>query len=381
MKGVNLVGWPFLKAGIGEHFRNVASGFDSADFDYSVTDTLEQCFNSTEFFKNDDFKLKSKSSNLNSFDINILNLNLNHLPRINKNIYNNKYNICYGYYELSELLEQFADYESYIDEYWAPTAFIQKVISRKLTVPVVHMPIPINITGPRKSIRKKLNLPEKAFLYLTSFDMRSLIERKNPHAAIDSYISAFKQVSANTGLVIKVSLKDGVASQVNEFLSLKEYAKGREDIHFITNIMEREEILDLINSCDSYISLHRAEGLGLGMAEAMGMGKPVIATAYSGNMEFMTSFNSCLVDYRLIKDPTHEKMLPNQDVVGDFFWADADIESASYLIRKVFIDNDFRLQISKSARNDILFNYSSEKIGFQYERRLDIIRRKILNNR
>jgi glycosyltransferase involved in cell wall biosynthesis len=369
---INVIGWPFVKAGMGEHLRKVVSAFETSNIDYGVYDVLGQCFNNLSFFDNTDVACSNKTVDSIGKGFSVFALNLNHLPRIERELFSAKINVGYGYCEHSSLLDPFVKCQASLDEIWAPSAFVQQVLSKKLSIPVVHMPIPLFVNGTRASVRDKFSLPKKSFLYLTTFDARSLIERKNPYAVIQAYKRAFDKIKADVGLVVKLTYSTSDKSQVQQVQELRDLCKDA-NIYLIAEMLDHSEVLDLINDCNCYVSLHRAEGLGLGMAEAMCLGKPVIATGYSGNMEFMRADNSCLVNYKLIEDLTYNKMIPNYEPKSKLYWADADIDHAAEYMKKIFIDDGFRVSIQKCALEHMKNNYNPTVVGEAYKERINLL--------
>jgi glycosyltransferase involved in cell wall biosynthesis len=139
----------------------------------------------------------------------------------------------------------------------------------------------------------------------------------------------------------------------------------------VDRVLERSELNSLMDLCDCYVSLHRSEGFGLTMAEAMALGKPVIATAYSANTEFMNSGNSFPVRYELVRlDRDH----------GPYFrggvWAEPSVEHAAELMRYVYEDPAAAAEVARRGRRDIRRSLSAEAIGEQIARRLDVIGRR-----
>ena len=129
-----------------------------------------------------------------------------------------------------------------------------------------------------------------------------------------------------------------------------------------------EDQYSLINQCDAYISLHRSEGLGLGMAEAMYLKKPVIATNYSGNLEFMNKKNSCLVDYSLVP---HRGGVTYPNSIGQL-WAEPDCNHAAYLMKKIKDNHVFRNKIASQAASDMKI-YNAENFKKALVERIDFI--------
>jgi len=157
-------------------------------------------------------------------------------------------------------------------------------------------------------------------MFLFCFDMFSIFERKNPLAVIEAFTRAF-DVNAGPILVIKCINGSHAPQQLEK---LRKASRGRSDIILWDGYLNFSRQKALIGTCDAYISLHRAEGFGFTMLEAMSMGKPVIATGYSGNLEFMTETNSCLVPYTLIPVADGNAPYPTSA-----HWAEPDIDAAA----------------------------------------------------
>jgi glycosyltransferase involved in cell wall biosynthesis len=168
-------------------------------------------------------------------------------------------------------------------------------------------------------------LPDDRYTFLFSFDMASVMERKNPLGLIAAFRNAFQPVD-NAQLVIKVSRGE----KDPDSLARLQAAAGN-GVTVIDAVMTREDALALLDCADCYTSLHRSEGLGLGMAESMLLGKPVIATGYSGNLDFMRPDVAHLVRYRRV--PVTEGLSPYPK---GCHWADPVVDHAAKLMRRVF---------------------------------------------
>ena len=240
---------------------------------------------------------------------------------------------------------------------------MRNVVQRVTEKPVRKIPHAIDVSLQRPYCRAKFDLPEDGFLFLFSFDFKSFAERKNPWAVIEAFQSAFMQHSSPVGLVVKCFQ----GSQFPEKLGmLLELAAADPRIIIIDKLLSREDVTGLQSVCDAYVSLHRSEGLGLGMAECMALGKPVIATAYSGNLEFMTPENSCLVDYTMIPVKPGEYI----DYEPCWLWADADIGHAAATMRRVVEDVAYRTQIGRSAKLHMAKHFNHQVVAQAIQRRL-----------
>jgi glycosyltransferase involved in cell wall biosynthesis len=231
---------------------------------------------------------------------------------------------------------------------------------------VLHMPVAVEFAEEVLYQRKDYDLPDHKFLYLFSYDLHSFSSRKNPQAALNAFLEEFNQSGENVGLVIKTIYGEQYPIEYQNLLKL---AQDDNRIYVINKTLSRSQMYGLINVCDCYISLHRAEGFGLGMAEAMHLGKPVIGTGYSGNLDFMSKDNSCLVDYELIAVKEGEYPHASGQV-----WADPNIRTARSFMRRIFEDEKYRMQIAQAGQAKILENHSFERVGAMMVKRLQEIR-------
>lgn len=258
------------------------------------------------------------------------------------------YNIGLWFWELGNCPKSWKILHYFVDEVWVQSSFI------KNTLVALNKPIkviPFNISVPlKKSLLKKSELNflaedffEKKFIFMFTFDFLSFYERKNPKDLILAFSQAFKD-NNNVSLVIKCS---NSSLKNKEFEDMMSYIKkmNHSKIYLITKSLSSKKYYSLLNNIDCYISMHRSEGLGLTMAEAMYYGKPVIATGYSGNLEFMNSKNSYLLKYNLVP------VAKDDYIYGkDQMWAQPSIQDASFAMKKVYEDKAYRKKISKEAQ-------------------------------
>jgi glycosyltransferase involved in cell wall biosynthesis len=264
-----------------------------------------------------------------------------------------RYVIGYWYWEIDAFPNKWRAALDRVDEIWVATDFVRNVIQSATEKPVHKIPHAIDVALSRFYCRAEFSLPERPFLFLFSFDFGSFAERKNPWAAIAAFQRAFPKHHSHVGLVIKCSQGYQYPEKFN---SLRAHVLDDPRIVIVDRLLSREDVYGLQSVCDAYVSLHRSEGLGLGMAECMALGKPVIATAYSGNLEFMTPDNSCLVGSTPIPVKPGEYI----DYEPGWHWADADTEQAAGYMRRVVEDQAFRKQIGDRARLDMALNFSHD---------------------
>ena len=173
-------------------------------------------------------------------------------------------------------------------------------------------PLPVEVRPEHRLTRADLGLPPDRFVFLFTFDFLSTTARKNPIGLVEAFRLAFEPGSGPMLLLKSIN-----AERCPQDLSaLKEAAAGHPDIQLSDAYVTQEHMQALTAACDCYVSLHRSEGFGLGLAEAMAYGKPTIATGYSGNLGFMDESNSYLVSYRPAPVPPGRRALPRGRDLG-----------------------------------------------------------------
>jgi glycosyltransferase involved in cell wall biosynthesis len=217
-----------------------------------------------------------------------------------------------------------------VDEVWASSQFLFDMYQQATEKPVKRVPLAVSVERMKPYPRSHYGLPEGKFLFLYIFDFNSSVARKNPMAAVQAFKRAFVLTDNSVGLVFKT-----MNTQPNNpawLAFLKECQTDRR-IQIITDTFDRPAVLGLIHACDAYVSLHRAEGFGRTMAEALLLGKPVIATGYSGNVDFMHHARAHNVGHALqTVDPGEYQWLTRSDGA---VWAEADINDAAQKMASV----------------------------------------------
>ena len=277
------------------------------------------------------------------------------------------YRIGYWYWELETVPQAWEQAAGLVDELWTATDFVADAL-RPLGVPVYTMPPGISLPVFSVRPRSAFGLPDDKLIFMFVFHMASGLERKNPLGLIEAFGRAFGP-DTSVLLVIKTSGGDRHPAQL---AALRDAAVGR-NIMLIDRAMTDDQTLALIQLCDCYASLHRSEGYGLAMAEAMLLGKPVIATGYSGNLAFMHADNSCLVNYRLVR---------LERDVGEYHagirWAEPSIDHAADMMRSVRDNPAWRAELGSRAQADVRERLSIELAGRRMVERLAQIERASL---
>ncbi len=272
--------------------------------------------------------------------------------------------IAYWYWEFDSIPQAWVAHASRVDEVWAATEFVSRGLRERLPVPVRTLFPGVKLAPYERRGKAYFGLSEEPFTFLFTFHMMSVMERKNPLGLIRAFKEAFDTDQA-VRLVLKTSFGDRHPAQLGE---LRDAAVGA-NIEIIDQIYTPDEVLSLMDACDAYVSLHRSEGLGLTMAEAMLMGKPVIATNFSGNVDFMDDSNSLLVPYKLVK---LGKPIPPYD--ADLEWADPSIEHAAQLMRRVYDNQAWAREVGARGKASAEANLSLDAAGRRIAARLEEIR-------
>jgi glycosyltransferase involved in cell wall biosynthesis len=275
-------------------------------------------------------------------------------------------NIGYWFWELEQVPAQWAQSIADIDEIWVATEFIATAMRHATDKPVVKIPTPIDVAMSRAYARSEFGLPDDRFLFLFSFDFNSFAARKNPEAAIRAFQHAFARERRDVGLVVKSINGRNKPEAVR---AIRDLIGGDDRVVIVDEFFSRDEVSGLQSVVDAYVSLHRAEGLGLGLAESMYLGKPVIGTRYSGNLEFMDDANSCLVDCTLVPIRKGEYLYDDER----FRWAEPDVEHAAHWMARLADDTPFRTRIAERGRSDIRTRFTYASAAALMRRRLSAL--------
>ena len=265
--------------------------------------------------------------------ISLLSLNGDQIPSFlhhaGASFIDEKYVISVWFWELEELASGMEEGFKYVDEVWAASPFIRDTLTKYSgDVPVHLFPHPVEPpAGNKEAARTRFPLDDR-FVFLLAFDYQSCAKRKNPGGVCEAFARAFPEPSANGPLCVIKSINANL-HPVDDALLKRRWA-GRPDIIFMDGFLPAKDRDLLCWRADACVSLHRSEGLGVTLLEGMAIGKPCIATAYSGNTSFMTEANSWLVPCQLV--PVGRGSLHYE---GTQRWAEPDIGSAAAAMREV----------------------------------------------
>jgi glycosyltransferase involved in cell wall biosynthesis len=363
--GVNLVAYIRAEMALGVVARGMASAFDAAGIPFNVIN-LE----AGNYSLHTDRSWSHKEARRSDYDTTIVCVNPDNTfylrTQAPADVLGNRYVIGNWYWELPELPDEWLKEFEFTDEVWGASRFICEAVSRKTAAPVVYMPPVVALSESAGLSRTQLGLPEDRYLFLAMFDTNSVLQRKNPLGVLRAFKTAFPQADNGVALVMKFNNPDYRQPLLQ---SVREEIAGREDVFLIDRIMPRREVTSLIELCDCFVSLHRAEGFGLGPAEAMSLGKPAIVTNWSGSVDYMTADNSIAIDYALVKlGQDYGPYKAHQT------WAEPDVEQAGYWMKKLAHDPELGQRLGLRARETIESQFSPRVVGALIRDRLDKIR-------
>lgn len=362
---IALIGHPFAPIGMGEHVRcsfralmSVAQKPALVDL-YGLSDAAES--GTLDLLPHASGALGS----INIFHINADEVELA-VATLGDRIPKEAYNIVYPAWELAKYPDSWIQNLRYFDEAWAPSEFIAEALRAKLDRPVINMPLATEVLLDSFLSRRYFGIPEDAYVFMFFYDFRSYESRKNPSAILYAFRRMLKdRPYCNARLVIK---SHGGGADASARL-LEEFSEVASRVTILDRTMTDNEVKNLVRCADAFVSLHRSEGFGRGMAEAMYLAKPVVATAYSGNMTFMSESNSHLVPYSL--EPVAPGSYPHWE--GQV-WATPDVNAAAAAMTALVDDPQGGRELGRRASADVRRQLSYRAAGTRFVERLEQIR-------
>jgi len=265
-------------------------------------------------------------------------------------------------WELPHWPDAFGNVHQMVDEIWAQSRFVQSVYSRLGNTPVYRMPMAVEVPAPVKPARERFGLPANEFLFYLMFDGNSWLSRKNPLAGVQAFKQAFGAGSSGVGLVIKAM---NVRDDDPVWRAVLDLAAGDSRIHIVSERLSRQDSTDFMACCDAYISLHRSEGFGRVIAEAMALGQPVVVTNFSGNVDFCEPDTAFLVDGELVP------LRPGDYLFAEGqYWCDPEVSIAAEQLKRMIDDAPLRERIAQAGKARIERDYSVQAVARAYAQRL-----------
>jgi glycosyltransferase involved in cell wall biosynthesis len=364
-RGVLFVGYLEAGLGLGESLRGLVRSVMTTDqifalYPFNVG--VENRFIGR--FADDRYDLSRR------YQVNVIEIAADQVPLLFREIGRWKvahsYNILRTYWELPRAPFEWKMTLKGVQEIWVPNRFVENAFREIFNGPINIIRPCVEVDIGEAFDRDRFGMEEGRFYFVFSFDYHSHPTRKNPVGVVSAFQSAFPNRSENVGLVIKST---GAPDRYSEIkATILDAAANDLRIKIIDSMFSRDEMLSLINQADCYVSLHRSEGFGLGMAEAMALGKPVIATDYSGNTDFLSERTGFPVSFTL---------RPVQD--GEYVfsdgqsWAEPNVASATDAMRQVFRDPAEREVRAASGKAFVEAHYGRTNVGRIAARRLQEI--------
>lgn len=363
--GVNLIGDIRAEIGLGQSMRLLANELELSKYPFGIYDfqlggNLRRGDTSWDYRMREDYPYR-----INLFHINPQEVGLAYLY-LDKDIWKNRYNIAFWLWELEEFPREYVETLKFFDEIWTPSEFASSSIRKVTDKPVHTIPYYVLASADAACDRAYFGLPEDKFLYLIMYDTNSTMARKNPVGALEAYKKAFSPEDEQVGLVIKVN------NATEEDLSVIRDSIGEyQNVYFITQTMDKVQVNSLIAAVDVFVSLHRAEGFGLVMAEAMLLKTACVATNWSSNTEFMDMESACMVTY---------KKTEIQETSGNYkrgyVWAEPDVAEAAVYMKRLYEEPEYYAKLVRQAEQNIKKRLGKERVVQLLEDRLGEILQK-----
>jgi glycosyltransferase involved in cell wall biosynthesis len=357
------MGYVRADLGLGEAARSLALACKAADIPFSATDLGHQTLHPQSSYAILDTAVAAR------FPIDLHYVNATHAQPTarwleEQGLGRNRYTIGFWHWEQPVLPEAHHAAFQYVDEVWAPSTFVADAIAAVSPIPVFKLPHAVVCEASPLADRSQFGLPADRLLVLVMYDFLSYQFRKNPEAAIEAFRIAARG-QTGMGLVIKTINGDKHADALAQ---LKASVADLPHVYFVDRFLSRQQTWDLQACCDVLLSLHRAEGFGLAPAEMMRLGKAVVATGWSANMDFMTHENAM---------PVRFSLQPLAHDIGAYpagpLWAEAEVEHAAWCLQQLAQDPPLRQALGQRAASDIRYQLCPARVGEQMANRLKIL--------
>jgi glycosyltransferase involved in cell wall biosynthesis len=346
--GVNAIGFFRAEFGHGEAGRRILAGIERAGLPHATITVKTPHHREKHPF--------TARGDRPSYSMNIVCLNPEHMlefaQRGGAELFLDRYTVGVWCWEASRFPDSFRPAFDLVDEVWVASDYVAEIVGDATDKPVQVFPMPVELAPPPDLTRADIGLPEDRFVFLFAFDFFSTLERKNPFGLIDAFDRAF---APGDGPILVIKTING-QKQAGELRRMVETAAQQPDIRIVDEYVTGEEMRGLVANCDCFVSLHRSEGFGFSLAEAMVYERPVIATGYSGNLTFMNEENSYLVGYGLTPIPAG---VPNYPTGA--LWADPDLDEAAAAMRRVVEQPEEANERGKRGRQTIEAGHSLER--------------------
>jgi glycosyltransferase involved in cell wall biosynthesis len=364
--GMNIVGFLAADLGVGESARCMVRAADAAGIPAALVPLKLNCLN-----RMGDRTYASRLQDANPHGVNVIHIDPpaardidhHHGPGFREG----RYNVAYFAWELPDFPDAWMPSLDFFDEVWCPSQFTRESIAMKSPHPVLTMPHAIGFARPEggaAALRGRFGLPAGPFLFLSLFDLNSTAARKNPAAAVAAYRESGLRPPA-AGLVVKVQ---NAEANPADFAALRASLRDLPGAVLISDTLSREDTYALEAACDCFVSLHRAEGFGLAVAESMYLGRPAISTDWSATAEFVTPDTGFPVRCRIAAIESN-----HGPYARGSHWAEPDVSLAAEAMRRLAGDPALAARLGAAARASMEERFSPAVIGARYRSRLEAI--------
>lgn len=293
--------------------------------------------------------------------VRIVHLNPEHLPEfiphVPENFFTSARSVIVPYWETETIPESAKACACYFDEVWCSTRFLAESFGRGLGLPTRVFPAPLESPSVSDDGGDSAGFAfGSRHVFLFSFDYHSCFKRKNPDGLCEAFTRAFPTEEPGGPILLVKSIHGREHFHQDAYLRAK-FARRR-DILFLDGYLSTAERTALFDRCDTYVSLHRSEGLGMTILEAMAQGKPCIATAYSGNLDFTLETHSHPIPFRKAIIGPGSIHYPEGEE-----WAEPDLDAAARAMRACYENPDASRDLGAKAQAWILENHCFEKTG------------------
>ena len=359
--GVNIIGYGRGEFGIGEDVRMAVRALRTTELEFCVPRLALSLA-----ARQNDLSVRGYEVPSPLYRTNLICLphyeTLRLLAATRTRVLDRRYNIGFWQWELPRFPDHMQCTLDLVDEIWSSSRFTTQAMQAVSNKPVVQMPMVVELPAVRSVwTRRDFNLKEDEFVFLTVLDGNSSLRRKNPLATVRAFTAAFG-ADLPVRLVVKAM---NVSTLHSEWKAVTELAARDPRITLVLETMSKDKLLGLQSVCDCFVSLHRAEGFGRNIAEAMALGKPVVVSDFSGNRDFTTEDTAFLVAGRM------EPLMAGDYAFGDGqSWFEPSHEAAVAALRQSFSHADLRIGKAQAGKKVIEANYSAQVVGAGYFKRL-----------
>ena len=363
--GVTFAGFVFGEFGLGENLRAIARACDAARVPFDLRDAGLRVSS-----RQADTSMAAHVAARYERAMTVVCVNPDQLPQIDEIIDHARRGggrvAGFWFWELGRIPSSWMPWVERFDETWVATSFVADAVRAVTDKPVVVVPTPVEVRRTRDYRRAEFGVPDDAFAFLFTFDYNSQPVRKNAIALVDAFHRAFPPRRRDVALVVKSS---NARRFPEHHAALLARIGDDERIVAFDRFLTRDEVFGLQSVCDCYASLHRSEGLGLGLAESMLQGKPAIATRWSGNLDFMTPDNSALVDCGFVPVGAGEYLATEPGQV----WADPDVAHAASLMQRMADDRAWREALASRGQREVRERLSPARAAACVRERLEAL--------